>query len=63
MKSELYPAFNQVCLMAQEIANLPDLDENQIEKVFSHVSNVDMETTIRTIRYAYHMVKQETEYA
>ena len=61
MKSELYPAFNQVCLMAKEIANLPALSESQIEKVFSHVSNVDMETTIRTIRYAYHMVKQETE--
>ncbi len=61
MKKELYQSFNQVCLMAKEISELPDLSEIQSDKVFNHVSNVDMETTIRTIRYAYHMIKREMD--
>ncbi len=59
MKQDLYYSFNQACSMAKEIVALPDLNTEQCAKVFQHVSNSDMETTIRTLRYAYHMIKQE----
>ncbi len=59
MKEELFNSFNQICSMAKEIDELPDLTKEQYARIFQHVSNSDMETTIRTLRYAFHMIKEE----
>ena len=59
MKNELYNPFRQVCSMAKEIDSMPVLTDDQCSKLFQHVSNSDMETTIRTLRHAYYLIKQE----
>ena len=61
MEKQLVDSFINVCKMAKVINDLPDLTEAQYEKIFYHVSNTDMATTIRTIEHAYHMVKRETD--
>lgn len=54
MRKELYSPFLQICTMSKEITAFDPLTDEQFSKVFDHVSNIDMETTIRTMRYAYH---------
>lgn len=61
MKKELYPQFKQICGMAKEILDLPDLSEEQISKVFAHVSNADMENTIHTMRHIYMLLKNNAQ--
>ena len=59
MKKELYDSFKKICIQAKEIAEMPDLTQGQIDRIFQHVSNADMETTIHTILHAYRMIKAE----
>ena len=61
MRKELYTPFKQVCGMAKEILGMPVLTEEQVKKVFAHVSNADMETTIRTLRHIYMLLKNNAE--
>ena len=61
MKKELYDSFKKICVQAKEISGMPELSPSQIDKIVLHVSNSDMETTIRTISHAYHMIKTELE--
>ena len=61
MEKQLVDSFNNVCKMAKVITDLPNLTEAQYEKIFYHVSNADMITTIRTIEHAYQMVKRESD--
>jgi len=58
MEKQLVDSFNAACKKAKVINDLPNLTEEQYEKIFYHVSNADMFTTIRTIEHAYQMVKQ-----
>jgi hypothetical protein len=58
MEKQLVDSFNAACKKAKVINDLPNLTEEQYEKIFYHVSNADMITTIRTIEHAYQMVKQ-----
>ena len=59
MKKELIDPFLKTCSDAKKIAELPALTHEEYEKVFYHMSNVDMETTIRTINYAYRLLQFE----
>jgi len=59
MKKELYPVFTQACEMAKELADMPQLSPEQMDRIFAHMSNSDMETTIRTLRYAYMLIRKE----
>ena len=59
MKKELVESFLEVCDKAKKIADSPKLSEEQYDKVFYHMSNVDMETTIRTVNYAYRLLQYE----
>jgi len=61
MRKELYTPFKQVCGMAKEILDMPVLTEEQVKKVFAHVSNADMETTIHTLRHIYMLLKNNAE--
>lgn len=47
--------------MAKEILDMPVLTEEQVKKVFAHVSNADMETTIHTLRHIYMLLKNNAE--
>lgn len=60
MDKQLVDSFNITCKKAKVINDLPNLTEEQYEKVFYHVSNEDMITTMRTIDHAYQMVKKLT---
>ncbi len=56
MKTELFERFNSACDKAKVISTLPNLSEEQYSKIFSHVSNTDMMTTIKTINFAYRQI-------
>jgi len=59
MNLDLVKNFNDACDMAKVISELPNLTESQYGRIFEHVSNGDMVTTIRTIQHAYSMIQKE----
>jgi hypothetical protein len=61
MDISLVDSFNNACRKAKVINDLPNLTPTQYEQIFYHVSNEDMATTIRTIEYAYQMVKKHSD--
>ncbi len=66
MRPELIKTFMNACKTADAITSFPELTEEQYNQLFMHMSNVDVETTVRTINYAHRMIqfelkKQEAE--
>lgn len=61
MRPELFSTFIEACKSAQKITELPDLGQEKYNQLFMHMSNVDMETTIRTINYAHRMLLHEVK--
>lgn len=59
MNLNLVDNFNKACELAKAISEFPALSEEEYGRIFEHVSNGDMETTIRTIVHAYNMIQKE----
>ncbi len=59
MNLDLVKNFDDACKMAKAISELPSLTDAEYGRIFEHVSNGDMVTTIRTIQHAYSMIQKE----
>ena len=61
VKKELISSFTTECGHAKELLDLLNNFPDSAETYFTHVSNADMETTIRTIRSIYLMVRKDSQ--